>query len=129
MLGFAASKGGDKGELAQKLDYIVVRDYEFARENEYNIDDLKPVFKKLDEGGWKHLVRSREEREMTDICIRQDANGVTKEMVIISAEPKELSLIHLKGNVSLSDVKNFGSLMKGATKGDVSRDDSKPNHR
>ncbi len=127
MLGFAASKGGDKGELAQKLDYIVVRDYEFARENEYSMDDLKPIFKKLDEGGWKHLVRSREEREMTDICIRQDSAGTTKEMVIISAEPKELSLIHLKGNVNLSDMKNFGSLVKGATKGEPGQGDSKPN--
>ncbi len=129
MLGLAARKGGEKGELAQKLDYIVVRDYEFARENEYNMDDLKPIFKKLDEGGWKHLVRTREQKEMTDICIRQDAEGVTKEMVIISAEPKELSLIHLKGNVNLSDMKNFGNLVRGATKGEVSEDDPKLNHR
>lgn len=128
MLGLAARKGGDKGELAQKLDYIVVRDYEFAREGEYSMDDLKPIFKKLDEGGWKHLVRSREAKEMTDICIKQDSEGVTKEMVIISAEPKELSLVHLKGSVSLSDMKNFGSLMNGGAKGDASKDDPKLNH-
>ena len=128
MLGLAARKGGEKGELAQKLDYIVVRSYEFAHENEYNMDDLKPIFKKLDEGGWKHLVRTREQKEMTDICVRQDAEGVTKEMVIISAEPKELSLIHLKGNVNLSDMKNFGSLMKGATKGETSAAEPKLNH-
>ena len=124
MLGLAARKGGEKGDLAQKLDYIVVRDYTFARENEYNMDDLKPIFQKLDHDGWKHLVRSREQREMTDICVRQDSNGVMKEMVIISAEPKELSLIHLKGNVSLADMKNFGSMMKD----EPSRDDLKPNH-
>ncbi|WP_419804564.1 DUF4252 domain-containing protein [Terriglobus sp.] len=129
MLGLAARKGGEKGELAQKLDYIVVRDYEFAREGEYSLDDLKPIFKKLDEGGWKHLVRSREQKEMTDICIKQDNEGVTKEMVIISAEPKQISLVHLKGNVSLSDMKNFGSLMHSETKGDASKDDPKLNHR
>lgn len=129
MLGLAARKGGEKGELAQKLDYIVVRDYEFAHENEYNMDDLKPIFKKLDEGGWKHLVRSREKNEMTDICVKQDAEGVTKEMVIVSAEPKELSLVHLKGNVSLSDMKNFGSLMHGATGNEASREDPQLNHR
>lgn len=129
MLGLAARKGGEKGDLAQKLDYIVVRDYTFARENEYNMDDLKPIFKKLDDGGWKHLVRSREQREMTDICVRQDNEGVTKEMVIISAQPKELSLVHLKGNVSLSDMKNFGSLMQGDTRGEASKDDPKLSHR
>ncbi|GAA3748668.1 DUF4252 domain-containing protein [Terriglobus aquaticus] len=129
MLGLAARKGGEKGDLAQKLDYIVVRNYEFAHENEYNIDDLKPIFKRLDESGWKHLVRTRENREMTDICIRQDNEGVTKEMVIISAEPKEISLVHLKGNVTLADMKNFGGLMRSETKGDApNKDDLKLNH-
>lgn len=127
MLGLAARKGGDKGELAQKLDFIVVRDYEFAHENDYNMDDLKPIFKKLEDGGWKHLVRTREAKEMTDICVKQDAEGATREMVIISAEPKELSLVHLKGNVNLNDMKNFGSLMRGETKGDPTKEDPKLN--
>lgn len=129
MLGLAARKGGDKGELAQKLDYIVVRNYEFAHDNEYNLDDLKPIFKRLDDGGWKHLVRTRQEKEMTDICVRQDNEGVTKEMVIISAEPKEISLVHLKGNVSLADMKNFGGLMRSEAKGDApNKEDLKLNH-
>ena len=129
MLGLAARKGGEKGELAQKLDFIVVRNYEFAHENDYDTDELKPIFKKLDEGGWKHLVRTREEKQMTDICIRQDSEGVTREMVIISAEPKEVSLIHLKGNVTLADMKTFGGLMRSETKGDgASPEDPKLNH-
>ena len=125
MLGLAARKGGDKGELAQKLDYVIVRNYEYANEGDYNLADVQAIMKKLDGSGWKHLVRTREGKEMTDICVKQDSEGVTKEMVIISAEPKELSFVHLKGNVNMSDMKNFGGVMKGAMQGDAHKEDPK----
>lgn len=125
MLGLAARKGGDKGDLAQKLDLVVVRNYEYANEGDYNLADVQAVMKKLNGDGWKHLVRTREGKEMTDICVKQDSEGVTKEMVIISAEPKELSFVHLKGNVNLSDMHNLGGVMKGAMKNDAAKDDPK----
>ena len=50
-------------------------------------------------------------------------------MVIISAEPKELSLIHLKGEVNLNDMKNFGSLTGGGSAGDTGKDEPKLNRR
>ncbi len=115
MLGLAGKKGGEKGDLAKKLDFVVVRNYEYANEGDYNMADVTAYFKKLDAAGWKHLVRTRSAKESTDICVKQDNEGVTQEMVIISAEPKELSFVHLKGNVTMADMKNFGGLMNGGS--------------
>ncbi len=114
MLGLAAGKGGNKAELARKLDFVIVRNYEYNNEGDYNLADVEPYFKRLDAAGWKHIVRTREGKEMTDVCVKQDAEGMTKEMVIISAEPKELSFIHLKGNVNLNDMQNLGGVLGGA---------------
>jgi len=114
MLALAGKKGGSKGDLAKKMDFIVVRSYEYANEGDYKMSDVQEYFKKLDAAGWKHMVRTRSARESTDICVKQDAEGVTREMVVISAEPKELSFIHLKGNVSLNDLNKLGGMMGGA---------------
>ena len=50
---------------------------------------------------------------------------MTQEMVIISAEPKELNFVHLKGNVSMGDVKGFGGLMNGVMNSNGSVTDPK----
>lgn len=114
MLGLAAGKGGAKGDLARKMDFIVVRSYEFANEGDYKMADVTDYFKKLDATGWKHLVRTKSAKESTDICVKQDAEGAIREMVIISAEPKELSFVHLKGNLSVGDLNRLGGVIGGA---------------
>ena len=114
MLSLAGKKGGSKGDLAKKMQFVIVRNYEYANEGDYNMADVQAYQKKLDAAGWKHMVRTRSAKESTDICVKQDAEGVTREMVIINAEPKELSFIHLKGNVSLNDLNKLGGMMSGA---------------
>lgn len=123
MLGLAAGKGGSKADLAKKMDFIVVRNYEYAKEGDYNMAAVQQYFKKLDAAGWKHMVRTRSAKESTDICVKQDAEGVTREMVIINAEPLELSFIHLKGNVSLNDLNKLNGMM--GTHGGDDADDPK----
>ena len=118
MLGLVARKGGDKAELAKKLDLVEIRNYEFANEGEYNLADVLAITKRLEGDGWKHIVRNRDGKALNDIAVKQDSEGVTKEMVIINADTKELNLVHVRGNVTVSDMHHMGGLMGGVMQDD-----------
>jgi hypothetical protein len=51
----------------------------------------------------------REKNESTDICSRVGPDHEAREMVIISAEPQELTFIHMSGNMSLDDLNKTAS--------------------
>ena len=107
MMGMAAGMGGKFASLAGKMDFVSVHSYEYPRPGMYNMADVERFSKRLDEGGWHHIVREHSGTEDTDICIKQDAEGQPTEMVVLDAEPTELDFIHLKGHLSLADLKKF----------------------
>ena len=106
-------KGKDKGgkseaELAKKLDFVIVRTYEYDKPGKYSRADVDEIEHRLDTGGWSHIVRERSEEENTDICIKTDNNGEFSELVVITMEPTELTFIHLKGHMSMQDLTRVG---------------------
>lgn len=109
MLGMLGHKEGKKGDLAAKLDFIVVRSYTYDKPGMYRMEDVEAYSKKLTDGSWSCFVHVRERKsgEATDICARQAADHETNELVIITAEPKELTFVHLKGRMSLEDLKGM----------------------
>lgn len=107
------SKGrGTKAALASELDGVFVREYEYAKPGQYKMADVQKYLDRLDGNGWRHMVRERSADESTDICFRGGDDGEPSEMVIISAQPDQLSFVHLKGHMSMSDLSslshNFG---------------------
>ena len=52
--------------------------------------------------------------ELADVCVKVDEEGRWREMVVISADAKELSFIHLKGSVSMADLSQLGGLGSAA---------------
>ena len=56
------------------------------------------------------LYSVREKDGSTDICSREIARAGGSEMVIIAAEPKELSFIHMSGNMSLNDLQKMNGM-------------------
>jgi hypothetical protein len=99
--------------MMQKMDSVLVRDYEYASAGQYNMNDVEQIRKRLDTGGWSHLVKTRSATETSDICVRTDAEGVISDLVIIDAEPKELSFIHLKGHMSPKDLSKMSGSFGG----------------
>ncbi len=55
-------------------------------------------------------MRKHEDGELSDICVKTDNEGHWREMIFISADPTELSFVHLKGSVSLQDLSKLGEL-------------------
>ena len=121
MLNLAGGKGqgGKFSGVAGKMDLVNIRNYEFAKDGEYSISDLDTLRKKLDSNGWSHLVRNRTANEVNDICVRTDNEGQITEMVILNAEARELNLVHLKGHLSMNDLKRFGAGELGEADPDV----------
>jgi hypothetical protein len=91
-------------ELAKKMKFMTIRTYQYEKPGMYKMEDVEVFRKKLDDGTWKCSVRVREKNESTDICSRIGPDHETREMVILTAEPKELTFIHMSGNMSLDDL-------------------------
>jgi hypothetical protein len=118
MLGFAA-KFMDRNDrdqaavnqLIQGLDGIYVRDYEFDKEGEYSMDDIEKLRQAIETPEWTPMVREREQKgkETTDVLVKQ-VNGETKGMFVLSAEPRELSIVLILGNIRMDQLGELGGL-------------------
>jgi len=104
-----SSKDGGSG-MSRKMRFIVIRSYEYDKPGMYKMEDVEVYRKKLDDGSWSCSIRVREKDESTDICSRQTADHKGSEMVIIAAETKELTFIHMSGNMSLNDLQKMNGM-------------------
>ncbi len=121
MLGFAAKFMDDKDaddaatrQLVQGLDGIYVRDYEFDKEGEYSAEDVDKLRQSFETGEWTPIVREREKKsgEATDVMVKM-VNGESHGMFILSAEPRELSVVLILGPIrmdQLGALKGLGGL-------------------
>ena len=109
MLVLAGSgKGGAKGDMMSKMDFVFVHSYEYAKPGSYDMKDVEAFSKRLEGNGWSHLVKERSAKESTDVCIKADREGQMTELVVIDAEPLELNFVHLKGHMSMSEMMKAG---------------------
>jgi hypothetical protein len=110
MLGMVSGKHG--GDMAHKLNFMVVRTYEYPRPGMYNLADVDVYRQKLKAGNWNCFIHTEESKtgESTDICNRALPNGEGNEMVILTVEPKELTFIHMSGKGSLADLGKMGAM-------------------
>jgi len=121
MLGFAAKfmDGKDKSQAAaqqliQGLDGIYVRDYEFDKEGQYSMDEVDKLRQAFETPEWSPLVHTRESKgnETTDVMVKL-VNGEPHGMFILSAEPKELSIVLILGPIRMDQLgmlKGIGGL-------------------
>src|SRR6202789_1291362 len=110
MLGMVSGNHG--GDVAHRLNFMVVRSYTYPRTGMYNVADVDAYREKLKSGNWNCFVHTYESEsgESTDICNRALPNNEGNEMVILTVEPKELTFIHMSGKGSLADLGKLGAL-------------------
>jgi hypothetical protein len=121
MLDFAAKfmDGKDKDQasvkqLIQGLDGIYVRSYEFDKPGEYSMEQVESLRKNFETSEWSPMVRERERKsgETTDIMVKL-VNGEPHGMFILTAEPKELTIVLILGPIrmdQLSQLKGIAGL-------------------
>jgi hypothetical protein len=103
MMGMVHGGEGDSG-MAHKMKFMVIHSYKYDKEGMYRLEDVEEYRKKLEDGSWSCSIRVREKSGSTDICSRTSADHESSEMVILTAEPKELTFIHMSGNMSLDEL-------------------------
>jgi hypothetical protein len=112
MLAFAAKFMHDKDEdeaatrhLIEGLDGIYVREYQFDKEGQYSMDDIESLRKYFETSEWSPIVHERERRsgETTDVLVKL-VNGENKGMFILSAEPRELTIVLILGPINIDQL-------------------------
>jgi hypothetical protein len=118
MLAFAAKfmNGKDKDDVAtqqliQGLDGIYVRSYEFDKEGQYSMEQIESLRKAIETPEWSPMVRERERKngETTDIMVKL-VNGQPHGLFILSAEPKELSIVLILGPIRMDQLGQLNGL-------------------
>lgn len=87
-------------KLIAGLDGIYVRSFEFDREGEYSTADVEAVRKQLQSPGWGRLVGVRSRHgENVDVYFKDAGNGQIGGIVVIDAEPRELTIVNIIGTL------------------------------
>jgi len=118
MLEFAAKvmkdKHGDQEatrQLIMGLDGIYVREYEFEKPGDYSMDYVDQIRHSFETPEWSSMVRERERKtgESTDVMMKM-VNGESRGLFILSAEPKELSVVLILGPISINDLSKMSGI-------------------
>jgi hypothetical protein len=84
---------------------VMVRHYEFEKTGQYADTDLDGVRKQVSNGGgWSRVLNVKEEHESTEVyMLSQD--GKPAGFLLISAQPKELTVVHVAGSIDLASLR------------------------
>jgi hypothetical protein len=127
MLDFASKfmDGKDKDQAAvrqliQGLDGIYVRSYEFEKAGEFSMEQIESLRKSFASPEWSPMVRERERKsgETTDILVKL-VNGEPHGMFILTAEPKELTIVLIMGPIRLDQLSQLNGIAGLGALGDV----------
>ncbi len=92
-------------KVITKLTGIQIRSFEFEKEGAYTEADVNDIRAQLKGPEWSLIVssRSRKDRETSEIYVHRDGG-----LVILAAEPKELTVVNIIGKIDPSDLKGLG---------------------
>jgi uncharacterized protein DUF4252 len=86
--------------MIRKLTGIYVKSYEFDREGEYDRSIVDRVRAQLG-SNWQKIVNVRSKTRENVEIYTQSTNDTITGLVIISAEPRELTIVNLVGPIDL----------------------------
>ncbi|MBM3460306.1 MAG: DUF4252 domain-containing protein [Armatimonadetes bacterium] len=110
--GFVGGKDGPPGVqgVVQGLRGVFVRSFKFDRVGGYAIEDVNALRAKVTSMQYQAIVDVRSNKGSGDnTSIYVKTNGeVIDGLVVIAAEPRELTVVHLAGNIDPSALQQLG---------------------
>ena len=96
--------------LIAGLDSVTVRSYEFDETGEYTKADVDAVRVQLQPPAWSRVVgvTSKRNSEDADVYVKTESNGNLGGIVIIAADPRELTIVHVAGNIDPAQLADLG---------------------
>jgi len=111
--GFLNDKDPDQQtakSLLSGIKAVYVRNYEFSKKDQYSMSDVEPIRKQIQALGWSKIVQSKEKnedgtlKEIDEVYVNTGAGGG---LAVISAEPKELSVVYIDGTLKVEDLRKL----------------------
>jgi hypothetical protein len=106
MLKQATLKGVGKEQQAlfAAIEEISLQDFEFAKKGDYSDSDLAPLRKQLSAtAGWSRVLNAKDKKDDTEIYMLMRGDKPSGFLLIV-AEPKELTVIHVAGSIQLAQL-------------------------
>ena len=113
MLGLAKNFIGDKGDdarakgLMERLKGVYIRSLQFGKESEYSMADVDAARAKLLASQWSPIVDVKSKKETTGIFVKTDGKTISG-LVILAAQPRELTLVQVMGNIDPNELQALG---------------------
>ena len=97
-------------KLVAGLDSIYVRSFEFAKEGEYSAADVEAVRGQLPAPAWSRIVGAKSQRsgQDVDVYFKNAGNGQLGGIVVIAAEPRELTIVEINGTLDPARLGELG---------------------
>jgi hypothetical protein len=93
-------------QLISNLKAVHVRTFEFDQDGQFSEADIEPLRAQL-RNGWSRIVESREGGEHVEIYVKRDKEQLGG-LVLISAERRELAIVHIDGPIDLRQLSLLG---------------------
>ncbi len=109
---FLSDKDADEAKvkkLLTGLKGVYVKSFEFDKTGEYDESDVAAMRAQLKAPGWSRIVgvRSKRDGDNAEVFIANDGNQIGG-LVIICADPKELTVVSIIGQIRPEDLRDLG---------------------
>jgi hypothetical protein len=97
-------------KLLGGLESIYVRSFRFAWEDEYKTADVEAIRTQLQAPTWSRIVgvRSKNSGGDVDVYFKDGGNGKLAGIVVIAAEPTELTFVSIVGSLDPDQLADLG---------------------
>lgn len=111
--GFLAGKNADSAKVQQLIEGITgiyVKSFQFGVPDAYTEADIESIRKQVSGSGWSRIVGIRGKRELTEIYFWKERD-TTGGLVVIAAQPNELTIVNIVGRVDLASLGALGPMI------------------
>jgi hypothetical protein len=110
---FLSDKDADEAQakkLIGGLKSIMVRSFTFSREGEYNPADYEAFRAQLQPPAWSRIVgaTSKRDGDNSEVYLKVGEGSQIGGLVVIAAEPKELTIVSIAGSIQPEDIVKLG---------------------
>ena len=112
--GFLSKNDPDEAQVKKmigKLKGIYVRSFEFDKEGQYSMSDVQAMRAQLKGSNWSRIVGVKSIKgENTEVYLLKNGDQIGG-IVVLDAEPKELTIVHVDGSISPEELSRLGGHM------------------
>lgn len=93
--------------LVGNIKSIQVKSLSFKSEGEYSMADVEAIRSSFKSPVWSRVVDIKGKKETTGVYMKLN-QGKVEGLVVVAAEPKELTIVNIVGSLKPEDLKNLG---------------------